>query len=125
MNHSRLGLSSIALLVTLATSGQGFAQRLSDPPLQQAPSGTFRVPNMLQFVEAYKRAGSPRLLITTEVVGFVDATGAVLNAQGMAARLNNRVQDAFRHPEVFITSGGASTVKRENETASSLTLKQI
>lgn len=120
MNHSRLSLSSLALMAMVATSGQCLAQRLPDPPPQQAPSVTFRVPNMLQFVEAYKRAGSPRLLITTEVVGFVDTTGAALNAQGMAARLNNRVQDAFRHPEVFIASGGASSVKREADLSNSL-----
>lgn len=119
MTLSRFGLSSAALLVILAGSGS-YAQRLPDAPVQQAASGTFRIPNMLQFVEAYKRSGSPRLLITTEVVGFVDTTGAALNAQAMAARLNNRVQDAFRHPEVFIASGGASTVKREVETSSSL-----
>lgn len=116
--------SAIALTAGLAlgllsmAGGTAVAQRLPDPPVPQVVSGPFRIPNLAQFIQSYKQAGSPKLLVACEVFGVAGDTGKTLNNQALAARMSGRMQDAFRNAEVFLVSGGAAQLRRaENDAA--------
>ncbi|MCX5692020.1 MAG: hypothetical protein NTV94_19860, partial [Planctomycetota bacterium] len=115
MNSANVSIS-VAALVLASLGATSLAQRLPDPPPPQRNVGPVRVPNLEQFVDSYRRSGSPKLLIVTDVVGQAAGTAASLNSQAMATRLSSRLQDCFRHPEVFLVSGGASKLKQQAET---------
>jgi hypothetical protein len=114
MHTSTLRLCSAAFLLS-CVGGVALAQRLPDPPTPQQNTGPIRVPNLERFAEAIRKAGGPKLLITTDVVGVQESTGKTLDSTALATRLNARLQDCFRHPEVFIVSGGASAIRRDQD----------
>lgn len=107
-----LGLTlSLAMIGSIA--GTSHAQRLPDPPVQQQePVGPFRVPNLAQFIQSYKQAGSPKILVSAEVFGVAGDAAKTLNNQAMAMRLSSRLQDAFRNAEIFFVSPGADQLRR-------------
>jgi len=110
--------SAAALLVCAGIVASATAQQLPDPPVPVQETGPFRIPNLVQFIESYKQAGSPKLLIACEVFGVAGDSSKTLNNQALAARLSSRMQDAFRNAEIFIVSGGASQLRRaENDAA--------
>jgi hypothetical protein len=115
MNSANASIT-VAALVLASLGATSLAQRLPDAPPPQRNVGPVRVPNLEQFVDSYRRSGSPKLLVVTDVVGQAAGTAASLNSQAMATRLSSRLQDCFRHPEVFIVSGGASKLKQQAET---------
>ncbi|MFO0830595.1 MAG: hypothetical protein U0637_02005 [Phycisphaerales bacterium] len=99
-------LISALVLTTLAGSvlGQGERKPLPPPPAEgSAAQGTERLANMAAFLEAYRRAGSPRLLIATDAVAHGGGGGAV----DMGDTLGARLEDLFRDPEVIVINAGA------------------
>jgi hypothetical protein len=105
--------AGLAGVLSLAGSGMALAQRLPDPPAPvEQPVGPFRIPNLEQFLQSYKQAGSPKLLVSTEVFGVSGDAAKTLNNQAIATRLSARLQDAFRNAEVFFVSPGADQLRR-------------
>ena len=111
----KLTPSMCASALILAAGMPAAAQRLPDPPPPASAGVPARLPNMPQFVDAYRRAGSPRLLIVADVVGAPGNTARTLNAAGEATRLAARVQDMFRHPDVIIVSPAAAGAARQGD----------
>ncbi|MDX2016900.1 MAG: hypothetical protein SFY95_04570, partial [Planctomycetota bacterium] len=101
-------LSRVASMVLLAgTVSAALAQdRLPEPPPAPTPSVTerLRVEGYEEFLAAYKRAGSPRLLVYTDIVSVTGSAQKTLNDLGTVSRLGNRVQDLFAGPEVVLVN---------------------
>ncbi len=113
-SHIVLGRTLVlAAGMVLGLGNAALAQRLPDPPVpQEGPVGPFRVPNLAQFLQSYKQAGSPKVLVSAEVFGVSGDASKTLNNQAMATRLSARLQDAFRNAEVFFVSPGADQLRR-------------
>jgi hypothetical protein len=104
----------LAMLACAGTASMVCAQaRLPEPPSAQPT--VLRIPNLDPFIDAYKRSGSPKLLIFTDIVGVAGGAAKSINSTAMAARLNSRLQDFFRHSEVFIVSGAATMLKQDQD----------
>jgi hypothetical protein len=63
--------------------------------------------NLGDFLDAYKRAGSPRLLIYCDLVGQSAGAAKKLDDAATITRLGARLEDLFRDPEVIIVEPGA------------------
>lgn len=75
---------------------------LPPEPVQSEPASE-RLANMGQFLDAYRRAGSPRMLIVTSGLdGFGDVMGS-------------RLEDLFRDSEVTIVNPQANTLKQQRD----------
>jgi hypothetical protein len=100
--------SRVAPLILLAgLAAPALAQdRLPEPPPAPTPSVTerLRVEGYEDFLAAYKRAGSPRLLVYTDIVSVTGSAQKTLNDLGTVSRLGNRVQDLFAGPEVVLVN---------------------
>ncbi len=95
--------SIILALTTLAGTALAQSDRKPLPPppaADQTTVSTERLANMPAFLEAYRRAGSPRLLIAADVVGGN-------RAQSMGETLGARLEDLFHDPEVIVINAQA------------------
>ncbi len=104
---TRPTLSAALLLTTLAGTAlaQGDRKPLPPPPAADASTiGTERLANIDAFLEAYRRAGSPRLLIATDAVPYGHRGSETLS---MGDTLGARLEDLFRDPEVIVINAQA------------------
>lgn len=92
-------LSTLAALLLLAAPA--LAQRKPDPPTPP-PAGPREAEVTTEFLQAYKAAGSPRLVIFTYVVSIDETRAAELNDTGLTHQFNARLANMFMHPEVAI-----------------------
>jgi hypothetical protein len=110
----RLAASLLAILASQAAIAQ---QRLPDPPPAQGEGTPMpeKALNMGDFLSAYKRAGTPRLLIYSDLVGTSAGGAKTLNDMGTITHLGARLEDLFRDPEVIIVSPGAAETLNEQQ----------
>lgn len=80
--------------------------RLPDPPPAPVQTGIERAENLGLFVETYRRAGVPRILVYTETFGGDEEIGTKLNA---------RLEDLFRDPEVTLVDRDASLIANRQQ----------
>ncbi len=108
-----------AAVVCLAGGlGSAWAQdRLPDPPPMQpdGPAMPEKAVNLGDFLAAYKRAGSPRMLIYSDLVGVSAGAAKTLNDAGTVTRLGARLEDLFRDPEVQIVEPGSMEALNEQQ----------
>lgn len=93
--------------------------RLPEPPPAK-PEEPGRMEGLTEFLEAYSRAGRPRLLFVSQVVGASGGVGKTLRDEGMLQGLASRLESRFRAPEVGIVNLPASellTAQRSAELA--------
>lgn len=104
MTRNRLASPAMLILGLTTLAGTAIAQDRKPLPPPPAPEQTTlaseRLVNMQAFLDAYRRAGSPRLLIATDAVGGD-------RAQSMGEVLGARLEDLFRDPEVIVINAQA------------------
>src|SRR3954468_4980938 len=108
--HMFGGFRVAACLTALIAGEAVMAQkRLPDPPPAQpeGPPLPEKAMNLTDFIGAYKRAGSPRLLIYTDLVGASAGGAKAADDIATAMRLGARLEDLFRDPEVVIVEPGS------------------
>jgi hypothetical protein len=105
-----------SVLTLVGFAGLALAQDrkpLPPPPASDEDARTERIERFDAFLGAYRRAGSPRLLIVTDAVPGTRSAQSVDVAEAIAPRL----EDLFRDPEVTILSplGAGLAESRQRE----------
>lgn len=105
MNRSTIPAALLLTALAGTALAQGDRKPLPPPPAPDASTiGTERLPNIDAFLEAYRRAGSPRLLIATDAVPYGHRGSETLS---MGDTLGARLEDLFRDPEVIVINAQA------------------
>lgn len=96
-------LIASGLVISLSSIAHAQDRKPLPPTPVQSEPVSERLANMGQFLEAYRRAGSPRMLIITNGPdGFGDVMGA-------------RLEDLFRDSEVTIVNPQANVLKQQRD----------
>jgi hypothetical protein len=115
MSALRVVSSGLPLVIALSAGLAGplvqtaWAQERKPLPPPPAPEvvGSERLASMAEFLESYRRAGSPRLLISTDVIPASAGGAGASRAVTMGETLGARMEDLFRDPEVTIINAQA------------------
>jgi len=89
------------LFALLLAAAPAAAQRKPEPP-PPPPPGPRQSEVTPEFLQAYKAAGSPRLVVFTYVVSVDHSREAELNEAGLAQQFNTRLFHMFNHPDVAV-----------------------
>ena len=103
---------SIAL-VFIAVASPVWAQRKPAPPPWSSEPRASVVSD--EFLQAYKAAGSPKLLVFTYIFALSEDEGDRLYEIGVAERFNQRLQHRFTHPDIALVNLHAAEVRNQEE----------
>ncbi len=102
MKTSRCYIALLVCAIWLAPAGWAFGQRKPDPPAWPPKEGPRESEVSDEFLAAYKRAGSPRLLVFSYLLTVDAAEEERRNEVGVVHMFNARLQNQFSHPEVTL-----------------------
>lgn len=100
-----IGLSMVLGGVAFGQPGSG---RLPDPPAPKVESTSDRPENFSAFLEAYERSGSPRLLVTGDIVGIGGTPCKALHDDALLSTLGSRLEGYFQDPAITLVNASAA-----------------
>lgn len=108
------------LLSLLALSTPALAQDRKPlppppPPPNIAPAGLERLASFNDWLAAYQRAGTPRMLFYSDLLTSSRGDTKLLNDSAAITRLGGRVEQWFRSPEVILLNPGAVSLTTEEQ----------